>query len=782
MFEKVWQNKEGFKLSNKNEQQNLGGINVQQNIDKTRRLTIENDIIDYLWDNTDRNVVSGILKEKFEIEDLEVFNKSIQTFGYESRSDKTRDFLYYINTWDNPNQAMTNVLTGRSKYMNHKENLKCVYSGNTIMQNLSDVIEESIKNWENPFIKNWENSYYAVKVPSNLQQQLNWGDTYINNKVNDTGIFVIEGLNEKNISDLRKLTIISSEERLYELVKKSKNPHELIKDKVFFDQFKQYVYQYGDIPPFKSEEDEVEYVEMVYKSFLRNKLFLKVEWLDASVENEWKKREEEINKEYIRIMEEAQKKAKELNNQYVDNILPKDNSEWFKEEKKELKKRNFNTAKWVVIAEELNLWNKLWNYGVNLDSYDVNYSDLQEFAFNSEWQEFIKNNEDLNWIITKDDMIKYNIFDKEHNVLNLDGRYKFCEESDTVKKLEGEELEKKWHVLNEFFWGYENTFSELLNNPSKQKESVNNCIKNYAIGSVIDNVKGIFTEMSKNFEWNLSNKWFIFVDNEPVKIDWNNLVINWNFNWTNTIIRYDLSTGEVFMNSFIQYNITDNKFEIWENSGAYQKIGNFENFNDYLSNKYESKFQNLEDIKNISSNIKLIGEEITNASKKQSAKNAAVMKLLKTYNILWYPWWFENIEFNSGSKFFEFIKIVDSTAENQATGIQNLDFFNNKFMATVMEYAWLVWWENNLEQKKHNPKSSILFNENNDNETIKYLRDKIKDFNPDTFKWIGNFDSSQNLWIIDLILDDMLNESKTELSISKMENFIINLETGSEKP
>lgn len=776
------QNKGSVELNDQKEQkeQKINQIkNVQENINRTRRLTFENNIIECLWKNTDHVVVSKILNERLgSIEDLKNLNDFLQSLPEEVRDGKAEQALRFINSWFSVENAKASILTGETRSCQLKKGLSLSYSDNVVMQQLSQIIDQSIENWENPFISNWNNSYYAVKVPENFMKM--WWDPEINNEVSKTGVFVIENFDEKKISNFKILAIAKSEERLYERIKRSENPDELIKNRDFFEQFKQYVYLRTNNISNKLKENEVKYIENYYRIFLNQKLFLKVEWIDSNIENEWKESEEEINRECMRIMEEAQKKAKELNNQYVDNFLPKDNSEWLKEEKKELKKSNFNTAKWVVIAEELNLWNKLWNYGVNLDSYDVNYPDLQEIAFTNERQDFIKNNDELKGIITKGDMLEYNIFDKEHNMLNLDGRQKFCEESSTVKWMEGEELERLWEILNEFFWWYESTFSALLNNPSTQKESVNNYIKNYAIGSVIDNIKDIFTEMAKNFEWNLLNKWFIFTDDEPVKIDWNNLIIKWKFNWTDIVIRYDLSTGEVFMNSFIQYNATDNKFKIWENSGAYQKIWDFEKFSDYLSNRYESKFQNLNDVKNISNNIQLIWEDIINTSKKQSTKNTAVMKLLKTYNILWYPWGLENIDFKSDSKFFKFFQIIDETAKDNNNGIKALDYFNNKFMPIIMEYYWLTWWENNLEQNKNNPKSSIFFDESNDNSAIKELRDKIWNFNPNAFKWIGNFDATQNLWILDFILDNLLNSTGTEIDISKMDDFIRGLESGGE--
>jgi hypothetical protein len=169
----------------------------------------------------------------------------------------------------------------------------------------------------------------------------------------------------------------------------------------------------------------------------------------------------------------------------------------------------------------------------------------------------------------------------------------------------------------------------------------------------------------------------------------------------------------------------------------------------------------------LNADLDMIGDMIMDNTKMQSAKNSSITKFMKTFNILWYSWWFQSVDFNEGSNLFRLVKIIDYTGDKQPDWVDILDYFENTFMPKAMEYSWLKWWENNYNQDK----SWDLFTRNDNNKTTNILKSKIDNFNPHLFEWIWDFDSSHQLWFIDLITDNLLDKSQNTLDMEKMRNF-----------
>ena len=120
---------------------------------------------------------------------------------------------------------------------------------------------------------------------------------------------------------------------------------------------------------------------------------------------------------------------------------------------------------------------------------------------------------------------------------------------------------------------------------------------------------------------------------------------------------------------------------------------------------------------------------------------------MKTFNITSNSRKFNNLDFNDGSNLFKVIQILDNSDST------SLEYFNNTFMPKMMWYAWLKRGERNEYQDKSNKKSERIYKYDGDNENIKYFRDKTKDFNPEQFSWVANFESSHQLWFADLIAE-----------------------------
>ena len=108
-----------------------------------------------------------------------------------------------------------------------------------------------------------------------------------------------------------------------------------------------------------------------------------------------------------------------------------------------------------------------------------------------------------------------------------------------------------------------------------------------------------------------------------------------------------------------------------------------------------------------------------------------------------------------------------------------------KFMERIMEYSWLVRWKNNLLWPKRNQKSSLIFDESNDNKYVSLLRNSSKDFsnNLESLNWKLNFDSNFQLWFAELIINNLTNDiskPNRKLDISKMNDFLYYLENGND--
>ena len=180
----------------------------------------------------------------------------------------------------------------------------------------------------------------------------------------------------------------------------------------------------------------------------------------------------------------------------------------------------------------------------------------------------------------------------------------------------------------------------------------------------------------------------------------------------------------------------------------------------------------------LNSQLNLIGEAIKNKTESQAQRNSAINKFMKTFNVISDSWEFSSWDFNKWSNLFDIIKIIENTGNTENGNIQSLEYFINTFMPKVMEYSWLAWWKRNEHQDKNNKKSKIIFAYNGDNENVKDLRDYTKDFNPQQFSWIANFESSHQLWFVDLIKKTIITWDglNWKLDISKMTNFINDLD------
>ena len=573
---------------------------------------------------------------------------------------------------------------------------------------------------------------------------------------------------------------------------------------------------------------------------------------DKNLLEKAKKAEKERIERDRKRRQEIAKKNKEINQNFTSGewIISKNSvvraiwSSW-----------DLQTATWAQIAEKsnLDLWDFKVNEGISESVMDSGFA--KNKAFWIAWENFIKSHDEIAEMLTNQDMLR--LYNTETNTINKDAREEFIK-SDIMVGRSTDEIDNIYKTLLTFSDEYDNALKHLVYQAKLQEWGTNDTIRNYAIWAVIDNVRNIFSDIVDKWKSDSKFKWFEFNENEPVKREWNNIIIYGRFNWADIKIRYDLISGWLFMNSFLSYSWMPENFSIWNDNEARHKIWQLDSFDKILNDNYNlSKFSNshsrmewtgtsvwqnnwlwwewdsLAEYENskllynqnsnnefentpseglgmkptisqsgaqygdgfeylrkaywdmLNSNIDLIGNAIYEAEK-QSTINSAVIKFMKTFNIIPTEWEFKSFDVEHSSNIFNVIKIIENTVNSSTEGVKDLEYFSNTFMPKIMEYSCLKWWENNLEGPKEDSENrdmyNITFNENNNNQYISLIRESANDFSQNLNKFqpenTRNYDSSYNLWFADFIEKNFIIWEKPDwkLSYEKMAEFIDNLE------
>ena len=547
--------------------------------------------------------------------------------------------------------------------------------------------------------------------------------------------------------------------------------------------------------------------------------------LEKKIKNKWllnkEKQAEKLRRERDnRRRQEAAQRIREWNERTISNI-PSLDKEHTNIEGIQTKSINVNTATWAEIAADANLWNELSDYELDIKEPDLKEQWTKEIAFNEAWKNFIQSHDDVKSTITMRQM--RNLFDINNNTFNISKWENFIKYNRLLKDMAPGEVEEIRNALISFSSIFNDTISKLSNNSSELKTKMWETVKTYAIGAVIDNVKDVFS-MASN-EWNQNEKswkfkWFELNTDKPVIKHWNNIIISGLFNGSDVKVRYNLKTGELFMNSLIHKDeVNPNKISIWDKSSIENPdsidypIWTIKPFNDILNDysklppklpenninnlpspekriwqswfnrwNWNRPIQNItkvpsqpnipkkeeikareEKTKNdmLNSQMDLISEAVKQNSEAQVHKNSVITKFFKTFNI----WWFNSLDFNKWSNLFDMIQIFDNSDSS------SLEIFNDIFMPEIMEHSWLKWWDNNAYQDKKNKKSEKIFDYDGSDENIIWLRDSFNNFKPSQFSWVANFEASHQLWFVKLIKEKLLDDSNSKLDKTKMNNF-----------
>ena len=502
-----------------------------------------------------------------------------------------------------------------------------------------------------------------------------------------------------------------------------------------------------------------------------------------------------------------------------------------------------NSATWPEIAAEANLWEQLNDYNLDVQESEASLQWKKEATFRAAWKEFIESHSDIKSLITQEQMrILFDINNNTINYSALERFVKYNPLLKDMTPEEVEEIRIKLSSFSSTFTNAENKLLENSSEMRKNVGETMRTYAIWAvIDNVRDTFNTINWWQNWDFKWfNLNiekpairewndiiiswtfngaevkvrydlNTWKLFMNSflnrlTPEKVSiWESSSVDYPI-WTirpfndvlndfyklpprstkNTAIQsWSQSWGRLWINITSHQLHLHNSNEQW-NSPQSDDLPNSRPIHRPVISSHipkidrsdiDSRRSEVQELLN--SQINLIGDTIKNNTESQAQKNSAISKFMKTFNVISDNWQFSSWDFNKWSNLYDLIDIIEKTGDPEKGDIQALEYFNNTFMPTVIDYSWLNWWTRNEHQDKNNKKSEKIFNYNWDNKNIQCLRDNTKDFNPSQFSWIANFESSHQLWFADLVKEKLItwNELNRKLDISKMESFIKDIET-----
>lgn len=302
--------------------------------------------------------------------------------------------------------------------------------------------------------------------------------------------------------------------------------------------------------------------------------------LEAQIKNkelleQKRKADQERRERELKRRQEAEKRNRERNNYLNKNT----------DSKPSFQDQDSSNAK-NVSGKDLAKNVDLSDYSVKWDNMDSlsESAQVKDRALKLAWDEFIESNDEIKNIVTYPDILK--LYNVDTNKIDEASRKTFLE-TDIMKWRSDEEISQIYKTLQSFSNNYHNAIKNISSKIIKGREKMDDKIKIYALWAVIDNVKNVFDSIISKWQWESKFEWFSFDSHEPVKRQWNDIIISWKFNWADIKIRYDLISGWLFMNSFVQH-LSPSKVTIWNNTDANHKIGQLESFDTVLDEHYHS--------------------------------------------------------------------------------------------------------------------------------------------------------------------------------------------------
>ena len=455
-------------------------------------------------------------------------------------------------------------------------------------------------------------------------------------------------------------------------------------------------------------------------------------------------------------------------------------------------------GKTVEISQDKKLWAQISGFNRRNSLNTIENQKLQKGVLIGTSKAFVRNNREiLSTFLDINDITKFFVIWNDVN-FNNDEWEIFRDKRITDHPGESySKLDELKSILLSFPNKYEENLKKAWVFVDKKMDETHETIKNYAIGAIIYNIKDMFqTIIDTNNTWKFMNG-FEFNEDNAARISNNCLLLSWKFNGETMNIKYDLNTWKLYMNSFINETTnkititwaTDPNYEIWElkpfddvlddfyksptesmNNGAISKIKNHvsseKNGNiqwwvqqeqatttytvprlsairDKIKQEHKIRFQKM-----CWTKLNEIWWKIKDKVEKKSVCEPIVLDLLNSLGInLDNNWTKDLMWWDNPSDLYKIVHLIIN--ERNTESINNF----SEYMKTFMEIIWLSRWENIDHQDKTKNNSKIIFNQNNKQKYIAYVRENTQNFDNEylTAKGIAQFDKKSNFWILKII-------------------------------
>lgn len=421
---------------------------------------------------------------------------------------------------------------------------------------------------------------------------------------------------------------------------------------------------------------------------------------------------------------------------------------------------DIQNASWVEIAQDMELWKSLNGFKMKESQYDADIIFTRKNVFKRTCRKYKEVFNQFNLKIS-------DIFALNNNDFSLAiNQAKLKELTDT---LDASRINEIKILINWFINEFNNSLEEIGREMEDKKEAVHNVVKEYAIWAVIDNIKDMFQNIvGTSSEWTYIS-WFEFNEKESAKIEDNKLILSGKFNWETLVIKYDLNNWELYMNSYIS-EISNNTMVIWDKSPNL-KVWELQPFQDILDSFYESPTESMSNdvfskyvntptpqqrsgqdsndgwerqhsprkgiearkrmreehkqkIQQIcGTKLEDISWNVKDQVETRTTQDYVASNLLKTLNIMpEYDDYDKIINIENSSDLYKTIQTITNSTN------EDINYFSN-YLWKLMNYIWLKWGKNNLFwQDKTTEDAKLIFNSNNSEKTVKYLRDKTGNF------------------------------------------------------
>ena len=579
-------------------------------------------------------------------------------------------------------------------------------------------------------------------------------------------------------------------------------------DKVFDMQIRSYLYLYWIIAYEKNNQsnwldwiifdpnkwlDDKELWEIL-KAILITDWIIKDDW-----NNKYLASEQNVRK--IQIIEWWKKRSEartRINS--MKNTNHQFEWQWIVQEKND--SLDIQNATWVEIAQDKDLWSKISENFDRKKSLNKPVNPLlQRNILMKSWRELAKENQE---ILSKYFDVKeiQQFFVLQNNILSFKNDIWESYKTKWISKHPEKnvsELDAIKNILLRLPGKYEENMKKLWGFINEKKDHAHEIIKNYALGAVIDNVKDMFQNIV-----NTNNTWiflggFRFDENNSARIENDCLFLSGKFNWESMNIKYDLKTWKIYMNSFINESSTmitvsssnEPIFELWKLESFDNILEQFyksptESINTNIisrasiqpiSKKNETiqwwnhqkiqstRPQRMRKLSDMRDKIKLehklkfqrmcwtklddIWWKVKNRVEAKSIREPIALNLLRTLGVMPEDNWTKNLVWwNNPSDLYKIVQLIIS---NKNT-LEDINKFWD-YMKTLFDYIWLRWWEKADHQDKTRDIAKIIFDENNKQDYIRYIRDNTKDFDTE-YNLAGGkaqFSEGTNFWVLKII-------------------------------